>query len=304
LRARRRSLVLSAALVVSVSLNVWILVLYVQSTEEASAPKSAQQLQPITEPVNAGNSVPDAFSSETQDAIQSSSRENSDPGCDDQLADLTRELRSTEASLFDHLPANVRFDKNPRIPAPPDVKRHIARILGGPGFEKLTHRLECRGDLCWLELVKPRQADVGDYWDQLHLDEELGKWVDKYEFELDPPNGAPARDATMRVDNTYLTLAKKNRERETALLEACFDQLYRSGSVAECAAGADASGVVDIMLILDGSLKTIRIHESGSLAADPVADCIVSRLRSIVASTEVPSDAVSAWWRGTIRLPY
>lgn len=221
--------------------------------------------------------------------------------CPDQLRDLGQRLADAEQQLDRYLPPDKRFEKGAPSPAlESKMQRALAQILDGAP-EGWNHNLECRADVCRLDMVERDGSDEFDWMARIQRQRPDG--VGAMAFEASRPGQDPVTKEPLTSQAAYLRV-QSGAQSGQAILADVIARLHGGGAVARCeVAHPEAEGYWSIRLDLSPETRRITLLEGGTLAATPVGSCLRAALDQIIDATNVPDAFTGAVTFDTVSLP-
>lgn len=195
------------------------------------------------------------------------------PACQADLARLERRLAAARAASTPWLSPPARYDAAvPGTPcaAEPDLRPALDRVLAGT-----THRLECRGRVCRLE-VHPAPDDPGGWQIALLSDAGLSRLLEGFEVR------ASSTDPAAR--EVYLVLGDPRAQSGEDRLDAVLQDFRSSGHLAECARAHPGTGELTVELSAGGDGQLGMWVRGGSLTHTAGGACVGSALRGFLAA--------------------
>lgn len=224
------------------------------------------------------------------------------PTCPGQLAQVAERLSRTEQALEEYRPWPDRFERGS---AAPSLERDLAAELK-PLFDDLpegwSQNLECRADICRLEITE-REGGVDFDWQERLQGENRPKKQQGVRFEAGVPMQDPVSKDPLVSHVMYMRMASPGSESGAAILRDVLSRFRASGAVGRCEAAHPAEGYWTVRLDLEPEPRRIDLQAGGTLVVEAVGSCLRAELERIIAATEIPESFTDAVIFDTIALP-
>lgn len=224
------------------------------------------------------------------------------PTCPGQLAQIADRLSRAEEALDEYRPWPDRFERGS---AAPSLERDLAAELR-PLFDDLpegwSQDLECRADICRLEIIE-REGGVDFDWQRRLQGENRPEKQQGVRFEAGSPLQDPATKDPLVSHVMYMRMAAPDSVSGAGILRDVLSRFRRSGAVGRCEARHRAQGYWTVRLDLEPQPPHIDLQAGGTLAVEAVGSCLRAELERIIAATEIPESFTDAVVFDTIALP-
>lgn len=292
----RPVILLSCALAASVAGNV----LLVATRGVDEAPAAPPSPSPSPPSVAAPRPAPPSAPVRSRAPVASATLP---AACPDQLAAVEARLADAEREVEARLRLDERFDRSaPSAAADARVRPLIERALADAP-DSVAWDLECRGEVCRLEVVQP---DGQRDWDwSTRLQEVPGRhdlFVSSM-FSGGAPTQDPVSKAPLFTSTAHFQLRGEGMVSGLEVLGALLAAYHASPEVAACKTQHPAPGWLSLRLRLDPAEPHITIDAGGSLAVEPGGACLLAALEARAAATSIPPGAMGATQYETVRVP-
>jgi hypothetical protein len=222
------------------------------------------------------------------------------PRADPAPASCPEELARTRAELEKHLTAPEKFERG----APnPDGERRIAAELDRVLKDKTaSHALECRGQVCKLDVLEHRDHR-GDWMDPLQSDDQLLRLASGRSFGNTKPVKDPVSGEPMIHSEAYLQLVDPDEVSGLDLLRSAYKAFRAGGDVAACGRRfPSVTGDLDLAVTVENG-PGFTVETGGTLAMTDAGNCLESALRAALARVALPEHVSPGVLHAQLKLP-
>lgn len=225
-----------------------------------------------------------------------------DKGCEVTLASCLETRASLEGELDKTLPPMRRFELSEGRPGDPALEgrfgRELSRVLAD-----VDHSLECRGDVCRIEIVTG-ENDEPTWMEKVQHDREIRALASRMTFVAPRPTTDPVSGKGLLAHQFFVGLKERDAVSGMEILEGLIAELERSGAIERCAREhPDDAGTLTYRLRIDGDRTRIGIDLGGDLYATAAGRCIGEAQAQIAAAETLPDNVSRAMKYHHIRLP-
>lgn len=203
--------------------------------------------------------------------------------CEAQLATAVTALAQAEEELERIRSPRDLFER--RTTQDPETEARVAAVLTGvfaDAPDGVVHDLECRGDVCRLEIVQP----AGLHWSQ--WSEALQSGPSRTQFaRMMFTSGAPRQDPisgeALQVEQVHVRVADQRDATSRRLLETLVRTYNDSAEVAACKRDHPTPGWLALRLELAPAARTFQYQAGGDLPSRPGGRCLIAELERRIA---------------------
>lgn len=221
--------------------------------------------------------------------VLGSMRESAIDECSRELGDVRAQLMSAKEDLSQRIVPEERFESGSREMAmeahlDPLVRAVVSKV---PGLQ--LHDVECRTDICKINLGGRTRKDTLQGWKSIYSDPTIHGLADGFSTSA----GEPVVDlATGRggfdVETYIFTRSASDITRD---LERLVSDFRANGHVNACGGIGPDAGTLEVRIKVDPEARRLLLLTGGDLATSALGKCIVDALRSAVERYQIPPTA-------------
>ncbi len=204
--------------------------------------------------------------------------------CEARLATTATALAQAEEELDRIRSPRDRFER--RTTADPAVEARLAptfAALFADAPDGVDHDLECRGDVCRLEVVQP--AKLG--WRMWQENLQLGPSRTSFGEMMFGGGGGPRQDPVtgepLEVTQVHLRVADERDATSRRLLDTLVRTYYESAEVAACKRDHPTPGWLSLRIELAPAARTFQYQAGGDLPSQAGGRCLIAELERRIA---------------------
>ena len=223
--------------------------------------------------------------------------------CSESLAACGAQITALHELYAQYLPPHKQFARGSRNEeGEAAVSAILDAIFTG---ESPAYDLECRADVCRVEIVSRQSDDRADLMRHLQDTDLWGDLVRGRSFRAGKPSVDPVSGEALFSQTVHLRLTDVEAVDGMNVLSDLLDAFYNSGSRAQCFAEHPDEGTLSVRLDVgtEEAAGRIRVYAGGDLAAKPGGRCLIATLETLAGQTPLPPQVSGAVRFVTIEAP-
>ncbi len=206
------------------------------------------------------------------------------------LAQCQSQLVEARTKLNKFLPPEIQFEQSSESPELTEsLEPQILRVFDA---DQPAHDLECRGQVCRLELAWNQGADRGT-WQETIQRSTLRNEVCGLGFNSGRPTTDAITGAPLVNEEVWLTMCDEETLAGQPVAIAFLQDFIESGDIEACKDKHPERGTWSIRVGIQNG--TIEISDGGDLAATETGKCLSAAMRGMAEKTELPDNTRGAF---------